>query len=134
MPRERRTSRVKPKRAGSWVRRVQETSNAMDLPSGIFKRSPAQIARGLRQSVLRSRRTKGTKFQSAMSMLNLYINRYRKRLEAAKDELRRVFGRESGGRGRQGGPASAGRPALGPHLQDEGRSLSAGCAPRRRPT
>jgi len=86
----------------SWVRRVQETSNAMDLPPGIFKRSPTAIARDLKRSVERSRRTKGrTKFQSAMSMLNLYINRAgralpssdKKRLEAAKPELRRVFGR-----------------------------------------
>jgi len=81
-----------------------ETSNAMDLPPGIFKRDPPGIARGLKQSVLRSTRTKGTKFQSAMSMLNLYINRTgrnlgardRRRLEAAKAELRRVFGREPG--------------------------------------
>jgi hypothetical protein len=87
--------------AGSWVRRVQQTSDAMDLPIGIFKRSPRAIARGLRESVRRSRRTKGTKFQSAMSMLNLYINRAgrglphakRARLEAAKDELRKLFGR-----------------------------------------
>ena len=85
-----------------WVRHVMETSNAMDLPAGIFKRSSKEIARGLKQSVLRSRRTKGTKYQSAMSMLNLFINRTgknlssndRKRLEAAKEELRRVFGRE----------------------------------------
>ena len=80
-----------------------ETSNAMDLPPGIFKRSPKALAEGLKQSVLRSRRTKGTKFQSAMSMLNLFINRTgknlpakdRKRLESAKQELRRAFGRES---------------------------------------
>lgn len=85
----------------SWVRRVAETSNAMDLPAGIFTRSPEGIARGLKRSVLRSPRTKGTKFQSAMSMLNLYINRSgrnlskadRKRLEAAKDALRAVFRR-----------------------------------------
>ena len=90
----------------SWVQRVRESSNAMDLPHGIFTRSPEAIARGLRQSVLRSRRTKGTKFQSAMSMLNLYINRTgrnlpardRRRLEAARDELRRAFGREPRGR------------------------------------
>jgi hypothetical protein len=87
--------------AGSWVRRVQQTSDAMDLPPGIFNRSAREIARGLQESVCRSRRTKGTKFQSAMSMLNLYINRAgrglprakRARLEAAKDELRKVFGR-----------------------------------------
>jgi Protein of unknown function (DUF3175) len=91
-----------PRRRGkSWVRRVQQTSDAMDLPIGIFNRSPRAIARGLRESVRRSRRTKGTKFQSAMSMLNLYINRAgrglppakRARLEAAKDELRKLFGR-----------------------------------------
>jgi len=75
----------------------------MDLPRGIFKRSAKAIASGLKRSVERSRRTKGTKFQSAMSMLNLYINRTgkklaakdRKRLETAKQELRRVFGREA---------------------------------------
>ena len=86
----------------TWVRHVQETSNAMDLPLGIFKRSPGAIARGLRRSAERSRRTKGrTKFQSAMSMLNLYVNRAgrslsaadKRRLERAKRELRRVFGR-----------------------------------------
>jgi len=74
----------------------------MDLEPRIFKRSPRGIARGLKVSVERSRRTKGrTKFQSAMSMLNLYVNRAgrslssadRRRLEAAKQELRKVFGR-----------------------------------------
>jgi hypothetical protein len=85
-----------------WVQKVRETSNAMDLPENIFLHSPTEIARGLKSSVLRSTRTKGTKFQSAMSMLNLYINRAgrtlrvrdRQRLERAKRELRRVFGRE----------------------------------------
>jgi hypothetical protein len=89
------------RRRHSWVRKVAETSDAMDLPRDIFKRSPPGIARGLKESVLRSRRTRGTKFQSAMSMLNLYINRAgrqlsgadRRRLEAAKPELRRAFGR-----------------------------------------
>ena len=96
-----------PARTGrrTWVRKVAETSDAMDLPRGIFKRSPEGIARGLKASVERSRRTKGrTKFQSAMSMLNLYINRAgralpskdRRRLDAAKAELRNVFGRSSG--------------------------------------
>lgn len=93
-----------PKKTGrrrTWVRKVQETSNAMDLPRGIFKRPPDAIARSLKRSVETSRRTKGTKFQSAMSMLNLYVNRAghsltasdRRRLERAKSELRRVFGR-----------------------------------------
>jgi len=73
----------------------------MDLPRGIFKGTPVAIARGLRRSVLGSTRTKGTKFQSAMSMLNLYVNRAgrslsaadKRRLERAKRKLRRVFGR-----------------------------------------
>ena len=46
-------------------------------------------------------RRKGTPFQSAMSMLNFYINRAGKHLDAsqrdvlkhAKDELRKLFGR-----------------------------------------
>lgn len=84
-----------------WIKHVQETSNAMDLPDGLFRRSPKGIARGLKQAVLASDRTKGTKFQSAMSMLNFYINRAGKklppedkaRLEAAKNELRTVFGK-----------------------------------------
>lgn len=85
-----------------WIRRVQEKSDAMDLPPGIFTRSPRGIATGLKQAVGRSRRTKApSKFQSAMSMLNLHINRSgrnlrradRARLNAARDELRRVFGR-----------------------------------------
>ena len=79
----------------------------MDLPPGIFKRSPDVIARGLKRSVERSRRTKGrTKFQSAMSMLSLYANRAgrslsatdKRRLERAKRELRSVFGRRRGPR------------------------------------
>lgn len=83
-----------------WVRHVQETSFAMRLPEGIFTwTSPKKIARGLKQSVLASSRTKGPKFQSAMSMLNYYINRAgknlkparRKILEQAKVELRKVF-------------------------------------------
>jgi hypothetical protein len=84
-----------------WVRHVQETSNAMDLPEGLFKRSSQEIAAGLKQAALESNRTKGTKFQSAMSMLDYYINRAGKnlnpddkaRLEQAKIELRKVFGR-----------------------------------------
>jgi Protein of unknown function (DUF3175) len=90
-----------------WVRHVQETSNAMDLPPGIFKRSGRGIAAGLKQAVLKSRRAKGrSKLQSAMSMLNLHINRSgrnlgradRAKLQAAKDELRRLLGSRRGPR------------------------------------
>lgn len=82
-----------------WVQKVTETSNAMDLPVGIFTWPAKDIAAGLKNAVLESDRTKGTKFQSAMSMLNLYINRAgkklpesdKKRLEQAKVELRKIF-------------------------------------------
>jgi hypothetical protein len=64
-------------------------------------RSPRSIAASLKRSAEQSRRRKGTAFQSAMSMLNFYINRAgktlpdaRKRvLTAAKTELRRLYGR-----------------------------------------
>ena len=85
-----------------WIRRVQETSNAMDLPRGIFTRKPRAIALGLKRAVERSHRKKArTDFQSAMSMLTYHVNRSgrslsradRARFAAAKRELRRVFGR-----------------------------------------
>lgn len=84
-----------------WIKRVQGTSNAMDLEPGVFTRNPKEVAKSLKRSVLASDRTKGTKFQSAMSMLNFYINRAgkklkapdRKRLEKAKIELRKLFGK-----------------------------------------
>jgi Protein of unknown function (DUF3175) len=84
-----------------WSKQVNQTSNAMDLEPGVFTRSSQEIAKSLRRSVMTSNRTKGTKFQSAMSMLNFYINRAgkklsvqdRKRLEKAKVELRKVFGK-----------------------------------------
>jgi len=80
---------------------MQKTSNAMDLPAGRFCRSPGEIARGLRAAVLASPRTRGTTFQSAMSMMNWFINRggrglsptRRGILERAKSELRAAFGR-----------------------------------------
>lgn len=85
----------------SWVQKVSETSNAMDIKQGLFTGSSKEIAKSLKQAVLESNRTKGTKFQSAMSMLNYYINRAgkklklqdRERLENAKDELRKLFGK-----------------------------------------
>lgn len=85
-----------------WVKHVQETSFAMTLPEGIFTWSAKDIAQGLHDAVLASSHTKGTKFQSAMSMLNYYINRAGKnlhpadkeRLEQAKEELRKIFDKE----------------------------------------
>lgn len=74
----------------------------MDLEPGVFTwKSPRRVAASLKRSAERSRRRKGTAFQSAMSMLNFYINRAgtglpaaRKRvLRAAKSELRRLYGK-----------------------------------------
>jgi Protein of unknown function (DUF3175) len=85
-----------------WSRRVTETSNALTLDPGVFSRDdPASIARSLKRSALRSRRRKTDAFRSAMSMLTFYVNRAGKqlprrrlaKLEAAKDELRVLFGR-----------------------------------------
>ena len=58
-----------------------------------------RIAQSLKQSAETSTRRKGTPLQSAMSMLNFYINRAgrnlpadrRQVLERAKAELRRAF-------------------------------------------
>ena len=85
-----------------WSQRVTKTSDALDLEAGVFSRDdPRDIARSLKRSAERSRRRKSEPFRSAMSMLTFYINRAgdslsrkrRARLEAAKDELRDLFGR-----------------------------------------
>jgi hypothetical protein len=80
-----------------------ETSNALDLETGVFRRTPRQIALSLKRSAEQSDRRKSEPFRSAMSMLNFYINRagrnlspeQRRMLNQAKDELRKVFHREA---------------------------------------
>jgi len=85
-----------------WSARVTKQSDALDLETAVFKKtSPRKIALSLRRSAKRSKRRKGSPYQSAMSMLNFYINRAGKNLpqkqkrvlEQAKHELRDVFGR-----------------------------------------
>jgi hypothetical protein len=85
-----------------WSARVTKHSNALDLEPKVFcSRSPRKIALSLKRSAEHSMRRKSKPYQSAMSMLNFYINRAgknlpssRKRtLERAKDELRDVFER-----------------------------------------
>lgn len=67
---------VRKVRAKRWSHHVMETSDAMDIQRDIFKEGNAQeIADSLKKSSTRSTRRKGTPFQSAMSMLNFYINR-----------------------------------------------------------
>jgi hypothetical protein len=92
--------------ARKWSAAVSERSDALDLEENVFtSRSPRRIALSLKRSAEESRRRKGTPLQSAMAMLNFYINRAGKNLpagqkrvlEAAKDELRRLFGRPARG-------------------------------------
>ena len=86
-----------------WSAEVMRRSDALDLEKGAFSfRDPKKIAQSLKRSAERSRRRKAGPFQSAMSMLNFYINRGGKNLPAsrkrilnqAKAELRKLFGRE----------------------------------------
>ena len=85
-----------------WSQRVTESSNALDLETGIFESNdPRAIARSLKASAERSRRRKSSPYRSAMSMLVFYINRAGKNLpakrrailERAKDCLKEEFGR-----------------------------------------
>jgi len=88
------------KSPGRWSARVTETSDAMTLDEGIFKKSdPKAIARSVKRSAERSHRRKSSPFRSAMSMLTFYVNRGGKNLSArrkhvlmqAKDELRALY-------------------------------------------
>jgi hypothetical protein len=90
------------KSSEQWSATVTKHSNALDLEPDVFKsKDPHRIALSLKRSAERSKRRKGTPYQSAMSMLNFYINRAGKNLpqkqkrvlERAKDDLRDVFGR-----------------------------------------
>src|SRR5438093_470195 len=86
-------------RSRRWVARVQSTTNAMDLESGVFKKkSPRAIAKSILKSVRTSRRKKGTTLSSGISMMTYYANRAGSKLSpkrkrtimAAKDEYRRL--------------------------------------------
>ena len=92
----------KNKKAKYWSDKVTKYSNALDLEQGVFTwKNPKHIAGSLIQSAEISQRRKAKPFQSAMSMLNFYINRagknlpaeQKKILEQAKIELRKVFNR-----------------------------------------
>jgi hypothetical protein len=92
--------KASPKR---WSQRVTRESDALDLKRGVFTlRDPKRIAASLEHSAEHSARRKAGAYRSALSMLTFYINRagktlpktQRERLERAKGELRRQFGRE----------------------------------------
>ncbi len=86
-----------------WSDYVTKHSFALDLEEGVFTwDDPRKIARSLKKSAELSLNRKGMPFQSAMSMLNFYINRagknlslrQKKILEQAKVELRKAFNRK----------------------------------------
>ena len=86
-----------------WSAEVTRHSNALDLERDVFRQDdPRDIAASLKRSAEQSSRRKAGPFQSAMSMLNFYINRAGRNLpadgkqvlEQAKNELRKAFGRE----------------------------------------
>ena len=86
-----------------WSQDVTEHSDALDLEEGVFtKGDPKEVARSLKRSADASGKRKADPFRSAMSMLTFYINRAGKDLDAgqkrvledAKDELRKLYGRE----------------------------------------
>ena len=86
-----------------WSGHVTKHSQALDLEQGVFTwKDPKKIARSLSKSAQQSSRRKSTAAQSAMSMLNFYINRAgknlpasrRKVLEGAKRELRKLYDKD----------------------------------------
>jgi hypothetical protein len=101
----RKTARKTPARKTSrrWSARVTRESDALDLKDGVFKQTSARkIASSLKRSAEHSSRRKSGAYRSALSMLTFYINRagknlpktQRTRLERAKVELKKEFGRE----------------------------------------
>jgi hypothetical protein len=102
MPTKARRKSTHRKSAHKWSQRVTETSDALTLAEGVFSRDdPRSIARSLKRSAQRSHRRKSDPYRSAMSMLTFYINRAgsklgarrRAKLQQAKQELRKLYGK-----------------------------------------
>ena len=98
-----RKKTIKKAAVKKWSKHVNETSDALDVEANIFKsRSAKKIAASLKLSAEKSNRKKTTPYQSAMSMLNFYVNRagknlpgsQKKVLENAKAALRQLFHKE----------------------------------------
>jgi Protein of unknown function (DUF3175) len=92
--RRRRSSRrpTRRTRGGNkrWSQRVTRTSDALDLDRAVFSwRDPKRVARSLKRSAENSTRRKAQPYQSAMSMLNFYVNRAGRNLPAAQKEVLR---------------------------------------------
>ncbi len=93
MPKEKKNKR-------NWSDYVTKHSFALDLEESVFTwDEPRKIAESLKKSAEKSVDRKARPFQSAMSMLNFYINRAgknlkparKKILEQAKIDLRELF-------------------------------------------
>ena len=105
-----------------WSQAVTERSDALDIADDTFKaRSATAIARSLKRSAQASARRKSTPFRAAMSMLSFYINRAgtnlsprrRRMLEAAKDALRKAFGRAPAAKSARRGRGGDAKPRAG---------------------
>ena len=99
----RRKTTTRKTASNRWSQRVTRESDALDLKRGVFKQTSAKkIAASLKRSAEQSKRRKSGAYRSALSMLTFYINRagktlpqaQRARLERAKGELKRQFGRD----------------------------------------
>ncbi len=86
-----------------WSADVTGHSDALDLRKGLFTwKDPKHIAASLKKSAEESGRGTADPYRSAIAMLTFYVNRAGKNLsaerartlKAAKDELRRQFGRK----------------------------------------
>lgn len=86
-----------------WSQKVTEESDALVVEEGVFTwKDPKKIAKSLQRSAESSKRRKSSPYRSAMSMLTFYINRaggkldpaQKKNLEQAKDELRKLYGKD----------------------------------------
>ena len=96
------TPESKTSSAKNWAAKVTRESDALDLKKGVFTwKNPKKIALSLKKSADSSTRRKSPPFRSAMSMLVFYINRAGSKLdrdqklvlEQAKDELRKLYGK-----------------------------------------
>ena len=80
---------MKPKK--NWSGKVTKHSFALDLEERVFTwDDPKKIAKSLKQSAKDSVRRKGTSFQSAMSMLNFYINRDGRNLDPKRRKVYQI--------------------------------------------
>lgn len=93
-----------PHKSEKWSKEVTEHDHPFALPPGTFKSAdPEVIAAALQHSAEDPKRGSHDAFQTAMSMLDFYINRAGKNLsgsdraalEKAKVALRKRFGRAS---------------------------------------